>query len=277
MFRRAIERWFGGMSLEHKCRFAFGMVILLVVSGSGFWHGQTAEGLLLRQTTQTARMLVAPTLLDIHYRSLENEQHDAVLKLVGDDLGPLGDLPNHEARVLSLDGATEPRSQPRDDFERTTLARFIRSAATDPPGTSPGKSYTFADGTPTWAEQITRDRKEYRYIQAVFFKPTCLIDCHAGAGSAGNHLHKPADDGQHQVRTQPGDLAGAVVVSLPTGPLTKAINSHRATMITFALATALLAMLGSYLAIHFVVVRPAAVAPPAEPDRSRPGRPSRLT
>jgi two-component system, NarL family, sensor histidine kinase BarA len=151
-----------------------------------------------------------------------------------------------------------------------TLARFIQSAATPQRGDSPYESHTFADGTPTWAEQVSRNRKEYHYIQAVFFKPACLMDCHGktegGVNHIGNHVQKLADDSQHWIKTEPGDLAGAVVVGLPMEQTNKAINSNRAMLITFTLVTAVLAMVSSYLAIHYVIVMPA-----DDRRRSQPG------
>ncbi len=94
-------------------------------------------------------------------------------------------------------GCSTPRSPTTRRNSRGTtssggiLARFIRSAAARKPGHSPELQHTFADGTPTWAELITREKKddhfvqEYHYIQAVFFKPTCLMDCHASNDGPG--------------------------------------------------------------------------------------------
>ena len=209
-------------------------------------------------------MLVGPTLLNIHYKSLGNINIDPILEEPVDDLKPMNDLPRH-IRGARPRTPTTPRKAAAGRLRAATLARFIQSAATRKVGHSLEKLQTFADGSPTWSELITQDKKEYHYVQAVFFKPTCLMDCHGkddGSGAAAldhidNHLHRRAADGQHWVNTEPGDLAGAVVVSLPMEPTTRAINSNRAALITFALSTAVLAMISSYLAIHFVVVRPA--------------------
>jgi two-component system, NarL family, sensor histidine kinase BarA len=253
---RGSKHLLGETSLERKCLFVFGLVILVIVSASFFWYGQKAENLVRKQTTQMARMLVRPTLMNIHYSAIGNANFEQALEMVRDDLKPLDDLPNHEARALALHKPNDAKTQPRDEFERATLARFIQSAATRKPGHSPEKSHTFADGSPSWAEHITRNNNEYHYIQAVFFKAGCLMDCHGNNGHPGNHLNTPTADGRHWAPTQPGDLAGAVVVSLPAERMARDINGNRATMITFALTTAVLAMVSSYLAIRFVVVRP---------------------
>ena len=258
VFNRKFNHLLRETSLEHKCRFAFGVVILVLVSASFFWYGQKTEGLLRKQTTQTARMLVRPTLLNLHYKSLGTKNFEPILDALLDDLKPLDDLPNHDAWVLDTDKPTDARKQPRDDFERATLARFIRSAAVRKPGHSPEKLHVFADGTPAWAEQPTADKKEYHYVQAVFFKPNCLMDCHGKDDTSIDRGHgsRLAPDGQHWVKTEPGDLAGAVVVSLPMEQTTKAINSNRAKLLTFALVTAVLAMVSSYMIVRYVIVKP---------------------
>jgi signal transduction histidine kinase len=254
---RSFKHLLGETSLERKCRFIFGLGILVLVTISFFWYGQKTESLVRKQTTQSARMLVRPTLLNIHFKSLGNSNFETILDALLDDLKPLDDLPNHEAWVLDPDKPTDAKKQPRDGFERTTLARFIQSAATRKPGHSPEKSHTFADGTLTWAEQITEDKKDYRYIQAVFFKPTCLMDCHGNdATHIDNHVYKLGPDGEHWVKTEANDLAGAVVVSLPMEQTTKAINSNRAMLITFALVTAVLAMVSSLMIVRYVIVKP---------------------
>ena len=79
VLNRSFKHLLGETSLEQKCRFFFGMVILLLVSVSFFWYGQKTEGLLRKQTTQTARMLVLPTLLNLHYKSLGNTNVEPIL------------------------------------------------------------------------------------------------------------------------------------------------------------------------------------------------------
>lgn len=264
MSYRSFKHLLGETSLERKCRFIFGLGILVLVSGSFFWYGQKTENLVRSQTTQTARMLVGPTLLNIHYKVLGNSNYENVLKVLVNDFKPLDELPKYDAWVLDPDKPGDSRKQPPDDFERAALARFVRSAPNRKPGHSPEKQHTFADGTPTWYEMITKDKKNYHYVQAIFFKPSCLMDCHGtdadtAEGSLDhldNHMTKLASDGLHWVNTEPGDLAGAVVVSLPMDQTTKAINNNRAMLITAALVTAVLAMFSSLMIVRYVIVKP---------------------
>src|SRR5262245_29850244 len=98
-------------------------------------------------------MLVGPTLMNIHYKALGNYRFEPVLKGLVDDLKPRDALPNHDAWVLDPDKPAEAKKQPRDDFERDALARFIQAAAIRKPGHSPEKTHIFANGAPTWAAQ----------------------------------------------------------------------------------------------------------------------------
>src|SRR5262249_56505306 len=125
---RSFKHLLGETSLERKCRFIFGLGILVLVSGSFFWYGQKTESLVRKQTTQTARMLVNPTLLNIHYKSLGNMNFAPILDVLTNDLKPLDDLPNHEAWVLDPYNPKDPKKQPSDEFESVTLARFIKAA-----------------------------------------------------------------------------------------------------------------------------------------------------
>ena len=45
MSDRVFKHLLGETELERKCRFAFGMIILILVWGSFFWYGQKTESL----------------------------------------------------------------------------------------------------------------------------------------------------------------------------------------------------------------------------------------
>ena len=47
MSYRSFKHLLGETSLERKCRFIFGLGILVLVSGSFFWYGQKTENLVL--------------------------------------------------------------------------------------------------------------------------------------------------------------------------------------------------------------------------------------
>jgi len=272
---RSFKHLLGETSLERKCRFIFGLGIFLLVTVSFLLYGLKTETLVKKQTTQTARMLVNPTLMNIHYKKLGNEDFESIIDVLWGGLRPLDDMPNSEPWVLNPYNTKDSKKQPADEFERTTLARFVQAASDEDAMRKAGKPqekpYYFADGTPMWADRInkTKTGKEYQYIQAVTFKPSCLMDCHSKDKDGGapdsqnentdhldNHFWRQAADGQHSVPVKAGDLAGAVVVHLPMEQTEKAINSNRAMLITAALVTAILAMVSSYMIVRYVIVKP---------------------
>ena len=273
MSYRSFKHLLGETSLERKCRFIFGLGIFLLVTVSFLLYGLKTETLVKKQTTQTARWLVNPTLMNIHYKKLGNENFESIIDVLWGGLRPLDDLPNSEPWVLNPYDPKDPKNQLADDFERTTLAKFLQAASDEGALQKAGKpqekpSY-FADGTPMWVERVNKAKKEYQYIQAITFKSSCLMDCHskdkdsAGVGNQDdstehldNHLMRPVGDGQHWVPTKAGDLAGAVVVHVPMEATEKAINNNRAMLITAALVTAILAMVSSYMIVRYVIVKP---------------------
>ena len=271
MSYRSFKHLLGETSLERKCRFIFGLGIFILVTVSFLLYGLKTESLVRNQTTQTARMLINTTLMNIHYKKLGNENFESIIDVLWGGLRPLDDLPNYEAWVLNPYDTRDLKKQPDDEFERGTLARFVQAATSEDALQKTGKPrekpYYFADGTPMWADRINKAKKEYQYVQAVTYKSSCLMDCHSkessGLGSQDensdhidNHLSHLAADGQHWVVTKAGDLAGAVVVQIPMKQTETAINSNRAMLITAALVTAILAMVSSYMIVRYVIVKP---------------------
>ncbi len=270
MSYRSFKHLLGETSLERKCRFIFGLGIFLLVTVSFLLYGLKTEALVKKQTTQTARMLVNPTLMNIHYKQLGNQKFESIIDVLWGGLRPLDDMPNSEPWVLNP-YSKDPQKQPDDDFEKSTMAKFVKAArdenALQKAGKPQERPYYFADGTPMWTERVNKAKKEYQYIQAVTFKSSCLMECHStetagqdsqddSAEHLDNHLMHPAADGQHWVPTKAGDLAAAVVVHVPMEATERAINSNRAMLITAALVTAILAMVSSYMIVRYVIVKP---------------------
>ena len=259
MSYRSFKHLLGETSLERKCRFIFGGGILLLVTFSFYWYGQKTESLVIGQTIQTARMLVKPTLINVHYKVVGNEGLSQVMT-IWDDLKPLDDLPRYDKRILSPYSSKKPKNPPPDDFEAATLERFVRSASVETSfrkAGQPRKPYTFFDGTSMWASRIMPGKKEYQYVQAVLFEPNCLMECHStnGVTSLDNHIARQGDDGKW-IFTKAGDIAGAVSIRLPMEPTNRAIHNNRAILITAALVTAILAMVASYVIVRYIIVKP---------------------
>ncbi len=260
MSYRSFKHLLGETSLERKCRFIFGLGILVLVSGSFFWYGQKTESLVLNQTTQTARMIVQEPLKDLHVKELGNANFLSMLDRISGAFKPLRkDLPYYRSKVINPYKLKEESKENLDQFERDAIAEFLQSQSDQ--DRSPKAPTTKEVGLPKWAQRYTSGKKEYQYIQAVYFESTCLLNCHGKDESGAdvpidNHLMRPAPDGEHWIPTKVGDLAGAVEVTLPMEQTIKAINMNRAMLITAALITAIVAMLSSYIIVRYVIVKP---------------------
>ncbi len=101
MSYRSFKHLLGETSLERKCRFIFGLGIFLLVTFSFLLYGVKTESLVKKQTTQTARMLVNPTLMNIHYKQLGNDRFESIIDVLWGGLRPLDDLPDFEPRILN--------------------------------------------------------------------------------------------------------------------------------------------------------------------------------
>ena len=217
MSYRSFKHLLGETSLERKCRFIFGGGILVLVSCSFYWYGRKTESLVIGQTNQAARMLVTPTLMNLHYKSLGNKSFDSIIDFLWDDLTPLDDLPSYDKHILNPYKPRDPKASLSDDeaYERKLMARFLRSASAEESyrkaGTPHPKPYTFGDGTPTWHSRVVskgNNQKEYQYVQAVQFKPGCLMDCHSAARTTSTTTSCAQPRGASGSRSRPATSPG---------------------------------------------------------------------
>ena len=130
MSYRTFKHLLGETSLERKCRFIFGGGILVLVTISFYWYGQKTEKLVIGQTTQTARRLVNPTVVDKHYKSDEFVDSETAT-----DVRPAlarasrARTTCRPSRATSSTPTRTPEQGGRragDDFEKDALARFLR-------------------------------------------------------------------------------------------------------------------------------------------------------
>jgi signal transduction histidine kinase len=248
MSYRTFKHLLGETSLERKCRFIFGGGIFLLVSTSFVWYGQKTEKLVIGQTTQTARRLVNPTVVDMHYKSKEfvGPETKRMFDQLSDSFKGQPDLPSFDGYILNPYSRekNERRSKDDDAFEQAAIAKFLNSAS-KPDTNAAKKPYTFADGTPMEDSRILAGRTEFHYIQAVLYKKECIA-CHA-------YRELP---NKKQVEITPGELACAAVIHLPMDKINRDINQNRAILISVALVTAILAMVASWTIVRYVIVKP---------------------
>src|SRR5262249_51029766 len=81
MSYRAFKHLLGETSLERKCRFLFGAVIVLLISGSLYWYARQTEDLAYEQTKTTGRLLVKPVVAQLKCPAIggSEKKHPEVL------------------------------------------------------------------------------------------------------------------------------------------------------------------------------------------------------
>ena len=248
MSYRTFKHLLGETSLERKCRFIFGGGILILVTTSFYLYGQKTEKLVIGQTTQTARRLVNPTVVDKHYKSGDfvNSETKRMFDQLSHSFKGQDDLPTFDGYILNpyKNPRKDDDPDPADDFEKNALARFLESASK---GSAIGqkKPYTFADGSSMEESRFLPANKEFQYIQAVLFKQEC-IECHESRQGPNDKW----------INIKLGDLACAAVIHLPMEHMNREINQNRAILISAALVTAILAMVASYAIVRYVIVKP---------------------
>ncbi len=249
MSYRTFKHLLGETSLERKCRFIFGGGIFALVTTSFYLYGQKTEAA-DGQTTQTARRLVNPTIMDKHYKSTELSapRRPTMFEQLADSFKQQDDLPEYEGRIIDPypKDKTPDDEKPRDAFERTPWS--ISSAPPRPRNGPSKKPYTFADGTSMEEAGSSRARPNTSTP-----RPSCTS---RNASTATSPLVPDARPAASSSTIKAGDLACVAVIHLPMEQINKDINQNRAILISAALVTAIVAMVASYAIVRYVIVKP---------------------
>jgi two-component system sensor histidine kinase BarA len=252
MAYRTFKDILGETSLERKCRFLFGLCLLVLITGSFWWYGSSTEELVYATTRSTGRHLVDAIMLQYHWKTLEPEQQYAgAIEFLSRTL----QSEQYQSWLLKPDAAPEERGK----YSRLDAAvlTYFKDRAPDPKPTG---------GPPTrsteYREFRTADNAEYHYYQPVRWRSSCA-GCHkyrgvigdAAAGSAA----EPADGqpvGRPRTLLADNDLMAVVKVVMPDSATRKAINWNRAVLAATAIMTVFLAMLAAYAIVRYVIVKP---------------------
>jgi len=258
MSYRSLKRVLGESSLERKCLTLFGIAMLVLISLSFWWYGSRTEEIVFRRNRDTGRLLVTQALQFEHWEKLESEDFRPLLRNVAEHLP----TQEYKARFI-VPESSDPTERPADETEMQLLDRFAtapereealdEAGAPDPAGDSSAEedSDDPDDGTarsiePSYFERLTADGSEYLYYQPVYAQRSCLV-CHRALSGAEVSMSAPMVE---------GDLMAIVQVTIPNGPVQKALNWNLAVLIATAIITAFLAMVASYLIIRYVIVKP---------------------
>jgi signal transduction histidine kinase len=216
---RALKHLLGESHLQFKFLCYFGIVILVLISASFWFYSYLVEQLAYEQLNTTCRLLVVPVL--------------AQQKLV--------DRPKEE--LLKFRGAWKDRLQ---DTLLNVHYRFLIQDTSDPEFTCDSYELDLfrkfeTDEHLQEASRLSQgpDGQQYNYYTAIrpgdeFMLPRRLADSKAGDAR----------------------VVALFKISVPTAAIDKGMNLNRVFLISIALIIAILIMVGSYMTIRYVVVKP---------------------
>lgn len=232
MSYRSFTDILGETSLERKCRFLFGLCLLVLITGSFWWYGSLTEQLVYATTRSTGRHLVDAIMVQSHWNTWEtNPQFSGMIQSVGRE------FQSEPYDWQILDPRTGPEERHAEGYSR------LDEAVLDYFG-----DHSSAAGE--YREFRLPDQGKYFYYQTVRAKESCLR-CHDVRPAPG-----VPTDGVPPVGVAVGDLMAVVRVVMPDGLTKKAINWNRAILLATAIMTVFLAMLAAYLIVRYVIVKP---------------------
>ncbi|MFM8893194.1 MAG: sensor histidine kinase, partial [Planctomycetia bacterium] len=238
----------GETSLERKCRFLFGLCLLVLITGSFWWYGSSTEELVYATTRSTGRHLVDAIMLQYHWKTLEPEQQYAsAIEFLSRTL----QSEQYQSWLLEPDASPEERA----GYSRLDAALLTYFKDRPPPtAAAPNPPTKTSASLPSteYREYRTADNAEYHYYQPVRWRNSCA-GCHKYRGVIGD---APADPAVPRVLLADNDLMAVVKVVMPDSATRKAINWNRAILAATAIMTVFLAMLAAYAIVRYVIVKP---------------------
>ncbi len=245
MSYRSFKEILGETSLERKCRFLFGLCLLLLITGSFWWYGSRTEDLVFTSTRTTGRHLVDAVMLHHHWKTLEaDKKYTTLIETLGQQL----QSQPYTWKILRPDAAGD-ELQGYTSLDSAVLDYFADPDANSGmlPEASAGTAVLSAD-TAEYREFHTPDNAEYHYYQPIRARTSCLI-CHEHRGPT-NPVGPPGP------RLAENELMAVVRVVIPDSATQNAINWNRAILLTTAIVTVFLAMLAAYAIVRYVIVKP---------------------
>jgi two-component system sensor histidine kinase BarA len=229
---RSVKRLLGEYRLERKFRYLFGAFIVLLLTGSFWLYARQTEPLAYDQIKIACRLTV-------------NEIVDRQLALVCHP-----GQPRDRRSAASTERLEEAMREFRLQWEKEWPAPFAPSwhifkpnakLAQDIPDPATLERINTFQKDPAKFEDIHLDlsSKQNYYYGAVRAAPSCL-SCH----------------GERNAELREGDLLAVIKLDVDTQAIEAGFHANRAILISIAFATTFLIMLGSYLIVRYVIVKP---------------------
>jgi two-component system, NarL family, sensor histidine kinase BarA len=224
MSYRSFKKLLGETGLERKCRYLLGTGVVLLMSLSFVSYARQTEELAYDQLQNTGQTLVPTVIARIHAKPELTETFDRFQRLAEEGLPSA--LKSYRYRVFSM----LPNGRPEYQSSADDLA-IVQKFQAD----SMLSDYSIAK----------RDEKQYLYFSPVRAGKSC-VECHRDATKST----------AHRTTLQENELLAVVSVRMSTELIETGFHQNRALLIAFAFGTTVLILLGSYLIIRYVIVKP---------------------
>jgi two-component system sensor histidine kinase BarA len=226
MSYRAFKRLLGEYRLERKCRSLFGAFIVLLLTGSFWLYKEQTESLAYEQIKNTCREIVKGVIWRQRATTCRKDR-EGDHKALAEDMDEFSGILEHNLPLPFSYNAHiyKPNATRQQDMPDPATLERIKAFQSDP----------------TRYEDNNLDlsaRHDY-YYGAVRASASC-VQC---------HRQKNAD-------LQEGDLLAVVKIDVDTAPIEAGFHPNRAILICIAFVTTFLIMLGSYLIVRYVIVKP---------------------
>jgi two-component system sensor histidine kinase BarA len=227
MSYRAFKRLLGETSLERKCRFLFGAGIVLLIALSFLLYSYQTEHLAYEQAVTSCRLLVNPIFEKHHIlhlqakgdQNLEGRQLQQALRLAENRL--------LKEKSQSYDYHLLREKEFADSFERDLFKEFRKE--------SEGKT---EDWRRRGSEQVLL------YYAPIRANKGCLVCHHTSTEQEGL---EPLSE---------NELMAVMRIRMRTKSIEDGVHWNRALLIATALATAILIMVGSWIIVRYIIVKP---------------------
>jgi signal transduction histidine kinase len=260
----------GETNLERKCRWWFGISLVVLLTLSFTWYGSRTDQMVYERNRMLGRELVRAGWLEAHFSHLvadvktqmedggevrqqaPNDQWDEMQEQFWRDFvnnsKNLGRKFQWDAilPVVPPDAELPKEYLPEPGVEQRLLAEWAHSRPADQGAVDPSKEEEFlSDGGANYFDRnIEVDgKREYIYYQPMYARESC-VTCHKAMGKVP------------RAQLQAGDLMAVVRVTIDDQPTVDAKARNRAFLITAAVVVGFLSMFSLWAVVRYVIVKP---------------------
>lgn len=268
---RALKKLIGETSLERKCRFLFGLALLVLITTSFYVYALRTRALVEGQQVAAAKALV-PWILQLRHHQLFIRGHRAT-SVAGDQAAPAPEdtraapeaVPDQEQMAQLQQFEKGLNDSP--EFAAGAAWRLI-NVATESPESELGfeAMRRFRDESREqneyWAirEDDDTGSRQLLYYEAIRPTDSCLT-CHQKDLASLMQLQKeafpdPVEEATETPQTQRPPLMAIARVAVSMEHVEAQLSRNRAVLLASGIVTSFLAMMAAYLIVRYIIVKP---------------------